>query len=74
VFLTGFGMESLKKYLSLTSEYCNIGLYTAVELMGSSSRQRTVTKPLKSADLYSFGMILYEIGSSNFKYRSLSLS
>jgi hypothetical protein len=30
VVLTGFGMESLKKYLSLTNGYCNMSFYTAV--------------------------------------------
>lgn len=30
VILTGFGMESLKKYLSLTTEYSNLTMYTAV--------------------------------------------
>ncbi len=29
VLLTGFGLESLRKYLSLTVDYTNITLYTA---------------------------------------------
>ena len=30
VVLTGYGLESLRKYLSLTSEYSNISLFTAI--------------------------------------------
>lgn len=72
IFLSGFGMESLKKYLSLTTDYCNITMYTAVELFGSA-RQKTISKPTKQADVYSFGIMLYEIMTGNFKYRSLNL-
>lgn len=72
VFLTGFGMESLKKYLSLTTEYSNISMYTAVELFGSA-RQKTITKPNKPSDIYSFGIIFYELITGNLKYRSLTL-
>ena len=35
-------------------------MYTAVELLGSS-RQKKITKPNKPADIYSFGIILYEL-------------
>lgn len=70
IFLTGFGMESLKKYLSLTTEYSNITIYTAVELMGSP-RQKTISKPSRTADIYSFGIIFYELIANNFKYRTL---
>lgn len=70
--MTGFGMESLKKYLSLTTEYSNISMYTAVELFGSA-RQKTITKPNKQADIYSFGIIFYELVTGNLKYRSLTL-
>jgi hypothetical protein len=73
VYLTGFGMESLKKYLSLTTEYSNISIYTAVELLGSS-RQKTITKPQKEADVYSFGILLYELVSNNFNYRNLTFT
>lgn len=58
IILTGFGMESLKKYLSLTADYSNITIYTAVELFGSA-RQKTISKPQKAADVYSFGIIFY---------------
>lgn len=72
VYLTGFGMESLKKYLSLTTDYTNISIYTSVELLGSN-RQKTITKPSKAADIYSFGIIFYELVANNFKYRNLKL-
>lgn len=73
VKLTGFGMESLRKYLSLTTDYTNISFYTDIELIGMS-RQKTVLKPQKSADLYSFSIIFYEIISGNFKYRELTIA
>lgn len=30
IFLTGYGLESLRKYLSLTANYTNITMYTAI--------------------------------------------
>lgn len=66
-------MESLKKYLSLTADYTNITFYTDVDLMGTS-RQKTISKAKKSADIYSFGIIFYELVTSNYKYRELSIS
>jgi hypothetical protein len=48
-------------------------MYTAVELLGST-RQKTVSKPQKSADIYSFSFILYEIISKNYNYRDLNIS
>lgn len=73
IVLTGFGMESLKKYLSLTTEYSNLTMYTAVELLGPA-RQKRITKPNKPADIYSFGIIFYELITGNFKYRNLSIA
>jgi serine/threonine protein kinase len=46
-------------------------MYTAVELF--TGRHRTVIKPSKEADIYSFGIILYEMVTKNFKYRDLSV-
>lgn len=73
IVLTGSGMESLKKYLSLTTQYSNLTMYTAVELLGSV-RQKRITKPNKPADIYSFGIIFYEIITGNFKYRNLTIA
>ena len=56
----------------MTTEYTNISIYTSVELLGTN-RQKTISKPLKSADIYSFGIIFYELVANNFKYRSLKL-
>ena len=44
-----------------------------MELFGSV-RQRTISKPTKCADIYSFGIIFYEIITGNFKYRNLNLT
>lgn len=37
-----------------------------------SSRQKTINRPSKSSDVYSFGMIFYELITGNTKYRNLS--
>jgi serine/threonine protein kinase len=47
-------------------------MYTAVELLGTS-RQKIVIKPQQTADIYSFGIILYEMVSNNFEYRNESI-
>ena len=30
IFFTGYGFESLRKYLSLTTDYSNLSIYTGV--------------------------------------------
>ncbi len=64
-------MESLKKYLSLTTDYTNKTFYTAVEYL--NNRHKVILRPKKPADIYSFGILLYEIVTKNYNYRELDL-
>lgn len=61
----------MKKYLSLITGYTNKTMYTAVEHL--RDKNNVILKPKKSADVYSFGLLLYEIVTKNRQYRQLSL-
>lgn len=71
VVINGLGLNSLKKYLSLITGYTNKTLYTAIEHL--RDKNSVILKPKKSADIYSFGMILYEMVTKNRQYRQLTL-
>lgn len=57
LYITGLGLQSLKKYLSLITGYTNKSMYTSVELL--SDKNNVIIKPSKESDIYSFGMIFY---------------
>jgi len=61
----------MRKYLSLITGYTNKSMYTAVECL--KDKNNIILKPQKSADVYSFGVLLYEIITRNRQYRLLSL-
>lgn len=70
MIINGLGLHSLKKYLSLISGYTNKSLYTAIEHL--RDKNSVILKPNKAADIYSFGIILYEMVTRNHQYRQLS--
>ncbi len=70
VVINGLGLHSLKKYLSLISGYTNKSLYTAIEHL--RDKNSVILKPTKAVDIYSFGIILYEMATMNRQYRQLS--
>jgi hypothetical protein len=61
----------MRKYLSLITGYTNKSMYSAVEYL--KDKNKVILKPQKSADVYSFGILLYEIITKNRQYRKLSL-
>lgn len=67
IIVNSFGFDSLRKYLSLITGYTNKNIYTAVEHLKDISK--IILKPKKSADIYSFGIILYEMITKNRQYR-----
>jgi serine/threonine protein kinase len=69
VVINGLGLHSLKKYLSLISGYTNKSLYTAIEHL--RDKNSVILKPTKAADIYSFGILLYEMATMNRQYRQL---
>lgn len=71
VVLNGCGFHSLKKYLSLITGYTNKSIYTAVEHL--RDRNNVILKPKIESDVYSFGILLYEIVTRNRQYRDLPL-
>jgi serine/threonine protein kinase len=64
-------LHSLRKYLSLITGYTNKSIYTAIEHL--RDKNNIILKPKKYSDIYSFGMILYEMVTKIRHYRQLSL-
>lgn len=71
MILNGCGLHSLRKYLSLITGYTNKTMYTATEHL--KDKNNVILKPQRAADVYSFGIVLYEIVTRNRQYRQLSL-
>lgn len=71
MMLNGCGLHSLRKYLSLITGYTNKTMYTATEHL--KDKNNVILKPQRAADVYSFGIVLYEIVTRNRQYRQLSL-
>jgi len=71
IILNGCGLHSMRKYLSLITGYTNKTMYTAIEHL--RDKNNVILKAKKPADVYSFGIILYEIITKNRQYRQLSL-
>ena len=71
VVVNGLGLISLKKYISLITGYTNKTIYTAIEHL--KDKNNVIFKPKKPADIYSFGIILYEMITKNRQYRQLTL-
>lgn len=72
VIFNGFGLHSFKKYLSLITGYNNKSIYTAIEHL--KDKNNVILKPKKSSDIYSFGIILYQLVTKNIQYRQLTLN
>ena len=51
--------------------YTNKNMYTAIEHL--KDKNNIILKAKKPADVYSFGIILYEIVTKNRQYRQLTL-
>ena len=71
IVLNGCGLHSMRKYLSLITGYSNKSMFSAVEYL--KDKNNVILKPQKPADVYSFGILLYEIITKNRQYRQLSL-
>lgn len=71
IIFNGGGFGGLRKYLSLITGYSNKSMYTAPEHM--KDRSLVILKPKPESDIYSLGLLLFEIVTSNRQYRSLTL-
>ena len=58
-FLADLGLEHLKKFCGLVNGYTNKSAWSSPELL--KDRSNVVTKPVPEDDIYSFGIILWEL-------------
>ena len=59
VFISDLGMNKIKKYSGIVSGYTNKSAWSSPEII--KDKRLTPTKTEKSDDIYSFGMLLWEI-------------
>jgi serine/threonine protein kinase len=70
-FVSDFGLKHLKKYCGLVADYCNKSAWSSPEILKDPSN--VVTKADSSDDVYSFGIILWELTFEQQPYHGCSL-
>lgn len=58
--IVDFGLRAIKKYSSLVNGYCNKNGFTAPECLGDKGSVVSQSAT-KESDIYSYGMILYNL-------------
>ncbi|OMJ77585.1 hypothetical protein SteCoe_22793 [Stentor coeruleus] len=69
--ISDFGLEKLKKYAGLTINYTNKNIWTSPELLKDTSL--TVLKANFSDDVYSIGVIIWEIITGDIPYSDIEI-
>jgi serine/threonine protein kinase len=71
VYITDIGLDHLKKFCGLTNNYINKSAWSSPELLQDNNK--FVTKKNKSDDVYSFGIILWEIMTGEEPFPNIPL-
>ncbi len=71
ILLSDIGLKHLKKYAGLVSSYCNKSCWSSPKILSCNGKvARNVTR---QDDVYSFGIILWEILTSSIPYEGVSI-
>lgn len=71
VFITDFGMGKIKKYAGIVCGYCNKTAWSSPEVL--ADRRLTAVKTDFFDDVYSFGVIVWEIFTQSEPFEGLEL-
>lgn len=72
IHVADYNLKSLKKFAKLFAKYQNLSSWSACEILTcADSRQSFYDQP--AVDVYSFGMILYEIETGEIPFASMDL-
>jgi hypothetical protein len=71
VFVTDFGMAKIKKYAGIVCGYSNKSAWSSPQVL--ADRRLTAVKTEFSDDVYSFGVIVWEIFTETQPYQALDL-
>ena len=71
ILLADLGLEHLKKYVGLLEGYCNKSGWSSPEILKESGN--VVIKPNFSDDVYSFGMIMWELMTEQVPFPDYNL-
>ena len=70
-YITDLGMEKIKKYAGIMNGYCNKSAWSSPEIL--ADRRLTAVKADFSDDVYSFGVILWELFTEQEPFAGFNL-